>query len=127
MSKPLLIIDGDLVQRLKREGRYSEAQELLRGFRENAYKMWKQEKKELIRVDVKKRIVSGFCSNLGCPRLVRKDETRCLRCVNSNKKRYLKLKTEGMCVYCAKNKVWKDGVSCSSCLVKKKKWRRNEG
>ncbi len=75
----------DLIKRLKAEGKNKDAQELLKAFRKNCQKNWKEEKKGIFSIDRKIRVNAGMCIQLGCHNKHELNKAHCRRCLERKK------------------------------------------
>lgn len=126
MKKNLLVIDIDLINELKLQGKYKEAKKILEAFHKDVNKTRKralQEHDKKIRKINKHR---GICITIYCGKKAVKGNSRCKTCLESQKKRHKKMynerKAKGLCVAC-QDKAIKGESKCQACKEKQIKSR----
>lgn len=76
-----LVIDLELIKRLKAEGKHSQVKNLLDAFRKNCASNFKEEKKEIFSKDRKIRVNAGMCIQLSCKNEREINRSHCAKCL----------------------------------------------
>ena len=120
------IIDMDLINELKRAGRYKEVKELLKAFHKDVKKTVRLANNDFNTKIRKIKKHKGICTTLGCYKNTEDGRTFCNICTDKKHKKYKQSykerKAKNLCIICCK-KIKVGKVKCEDCL---KKYREME-